>query len=86
MEGRREGFSCSQTFGSFAIGPVNSRRLIPVIQARQAWNVPTAADHGADAVVDLADDGAVDAGLAAAAPGGYDVILTSCGAEWPLMR
>jgi NADPH:quinone reductase-like Zn-dependent oxidoreductase len=33
-----------------------------------------AADHGADAVVDLADE-AVDAGLAAAAPGGYDIII-----------
>src|SRR6201986_2916992 len=32
-------------------------------------------DRGADAVVDLADDQAVDAGLAAAAPGGYDVIV-----------
>jgi hypothetical protein len=41
MEGRREDFSFLQTFGSFAIGPVNSRRLIPVIQARPAWNVPT---------------------------------------------
>jgi hypothetical protein len=27
------------------------------------------------AVVDLADDQAIDAGLAAAAPGGYDVIV-----------
>ena len=34
-----------------------------------------AVDRGADAVVDLADDQAVDAGLAAAAPGGYDVIV-----------
>jgi NADPH:quinone reductase-like Zn-dependent oxidoreductase len=34
-----------------------------------------AADRGADAVVDLTDDQAVDAGLAAAAPGGYDVII-----------
>src|ERR1017187_7957846 len=34
-----------------------------------------AADRGADAVVDLADDQAIDAGLAAAAPGGYDVIV-----------
>jgi len=30
---------------------------------------------GADAVVDLADEQAIDAGLAAAAPGGYDVIV-----------
>ena len=34
-----------------------------------------AADRGADAVVDLADDQAIDAALAAAAPGGYDVIV-----------
>src|SRR6202012_2582092 len=34
-----------------------------------------AADRGADAVVDLVDDQAIDAGLAAAAPGGYDVIV-----------
>ncbi len=32
-------------------------------------------DLGADAVVDLADEQAIDAGLAAAAPGGYDVII-----------
>ena len=30
---------------------------------------------GADAVVDLADDQAIGAGLGAAAPGGYDVII-----------
>ncbi len=35
----------------------------------------TAADRGADAVVDLADDQAIDASLGAAAPGGYDVIV-----------
>ena len=34
-----------------------------------------AADRGANAVVDLADNQAVDAGLAAAAPGGYGVIV-----------
>ena len=33
------------------------------------------ADPHADAMVDLTDDDAIDAGLAAAAPGGYDVIL-----------
>jgi NADPH:quinone reductase-like Zn-dependent oxidoreductase len=33
------------------------------------------ADPNADAMVDLTDDDAIDAGLAAAAPGGYDVIL-----------
>jgi NADPH2:quinone reductase len=32
-------------------------------------------DLGADAVVDLAADEGIDAGLAAAAPGGYDVIV-----------
>src|SRR6202000_1652164 len=34
-----------------------------------------AVDFGADAVVDLAEEKAIDAGLAAAAPGGYDVIV-----------
>jgi hypothetical protein len=36
MERRREGFSWLQTFGSFAIGPVNSRRLIQVIRIHPA--------------------------------------------------
>ena len=34
-----------------------------------------AADRGADTAADLADDQAADAGLAAAAPSGYDVII-----------
>jgi len=46
-----------------------------VVGAARGKALEQAADHGADAVVDLADDGAVDAGLAAAAPGGYDVII-----------
>ena len=46
-----------------------------VVGAARRKALEQAADHGADAVVDLADDGAVDAGLAAAAPGGYDVIV-----------
>ena len=33
----------------------------------------------ANAVVDLADEQAIDAGLAAAAPGGYDKLLTLVG-------
>src|SRR5580692_8027993 len=46
-----------------------------VVGAARGKALEQAADHGADAVVDLADDQAVDAGLAAAAPGGYDVII-----------
>ena len=46
-----------------------------VVGAARGKALEQAADHGADAVVDLADDQAIDAGLAAAAPGGYDVIV-----------
>ncbi len=46
-----------------------------VVGAARGKALGQAADRGADAVVDLADDQAIDAGLAAAAPGGYDVIL-----------
>jgi NADPH:quinone reductase-like Zn-dependent oxidoreductase len=46
-----------------------------VVGAARGKDLGQAADRGADAVVDLADDQAIDAGLAAAAPGGYDVIV-----------
>jgi len=46
-----------------------------VVGAARGKALEQAADHGADAVVDLADDQAIDAGLASAAPGGYDVIV-----------
>jgi NADPH:quinone reductase len=46
-----------------------------VVGAARGKALEQAADHGADAVVDLADDQAIDADLAAAAPGGYDVIV-----------
>jgi NADPH2:quinone reductase len=46
-----------------------------VVGATRGKAVEQPADGGADAVVDLADDQAIDAGLAAAAPGGYDVIV-----------
>jgi NADPH2:quinone reductase len=46
-----------------------------VVGAARGKDLPQAADLGADAVVDLADEQAIDAGLAAAAPGGYDVIV-----------
>jgi NADPH2:quinone reductase len=46
-----------------------------VVGAGRGKALEQAADRGADAVVDLADDQAIDAGLAAAAPGGYDVIV-----------
>jgi NADPH:quinone reductase-like Zn-dependent oxidoreductase len=46
-----------------------------VVGAARGKALEQATDRGADAVVDLADDQAIDAGLAAAAPGGYDVIV-----------
>ncbi len=46
-----------------------------VVGAARGKDSSQAADLGADAVVDLADEQAIDAGLAAAAPGGYDVIV-----------
>jgi NADPH:quinone reductase-like Zn-dependent oxidoreductase len=46
-----------------------------VVGAARGKALEQIADRGADAVVDLADDQAIDAGLAAAAPGGYDVIV-----------
>jgi len=46
-----------------------------VVGAARGKALSQAADFGADAVADLADEQGVDAGLAAAAPGGYDVIV-----------
>jgi NADPH2:quinone reductase len=46
-----------------------------VVGAARGKDPSQAADLGADAVVDLADEQAIEAGLAAAAPGGYDVIV-----------
>jgi len=46
-----------------------------VVGAARGKGLQQAADRGADAVVDLADEEAIDAGLGAAAPGGYDVIV-----------
>ncbi len=57
---------------------VQSARLLGaglVVGAARGKDLEQVADRGADAVVDLADDQATDAGLAAAAPGGYDVIV-----------
>jgi NADPH:quinone reductase-like Zn-dependent oxidoreductase len=57
---------------------VQSARILGagrVVGAARGQALGQAADRGADAVVDLADDQAIDAGLAAAAPGGYDVIV-----------
>ena len=57
---------------------VQSARLLGaglVVGAARGKDLEQVADLGADAVVDLADDQAIDAGLAAAAPGGYDVIV-----------
>jgi NADPH:quinone reductase-like Zn-dependent oxidoreductase len=46
-----------------------------VVGAARGEALRQAADHGADAVVDLADDQDIAAGLTAAAPRGYDVII-----------
>jgi NADPH2:quinone reductase len=46
-----------------------------VVGAARGKALQQAADLGADAVVDLADEQATDAALGAAAPGGYDVIV-----------
>src|SRR5689334_19886176 len=46
-----------------------------VIGAARGKDSEQVADHGADAIVDLAHDDAIDAGLASAAPAGYDVII-----------
>ena len=57
---------------------VQSARILGagrVVGAARGKDLEQVADRGADAVVDLADEAAIDAGLAAAAPGGYDVIV-----------
>jgi NADPH:quinone reductase-like Zn-dependent oxidoreductase len=57
---------------------VQSARILGagrVVGAARGPALGQAAGRGADAVVDLADDQAVEAGLADAAPGGYDVIV-----------
>jgi NADPH:quinone reductase-like Zn-dependent oxidoreductase len=57
---------------------VQSARILGagrVVGAARGKDLEQVADRGADAVVDLADDQAIDAGLAGAAPGGYDVIV-----------
>ena len=57
---------------------VQSARILGagrVLGAARGKVLEQVADRGADAVVDLADEAAIDAGLAAAAPGGYDVIV-----------
>jgi NADPH:quinone reductase len=46
-----------------------------VVGAARGKDLPQAAGLGADAAVDLADEQAIDAGLPAAAPGGFDVII-----------
>jgi len=57
---------------------VQSARILGaarVVGAARGKDLEQVAHRGADAVVDLADEAAIDAGLAAAAPGGYDVIV-----------
>ncbi len=54
---------------------VQSARLLGAGRVVGAARGQALDQTGADAVVDLADDQDIDAGLAAAAPGGYDVIV-----------
>ena len=57
---------------------VQSARILGagrVVGAARGKALGQAVDRGANAVVDLADDQAIDASLGAAAPGGYDVIV-----------
>jgi len=57
---------------------VQSARLLGaglVVGAARGKDLEQVADRGAHTVVDLADEAAIDAGLAAAAPSGYDVIV-----------
>jgi NADPH:quinone reductase-like Zn-dependent oxidoreductase len=57
---------------------VQSARILGasrVIGAARGKALEQAADRGADAVVDLADEQAIDTGLATTAPGGYDVTV-----------
>ena len=57
---------------------VQSARILGagrVVGAARGKDLEQAAGRGANAVVDLADDQAIDADLATAAPGGYDVIV-----------
>jgi NADPH:quinone reductase-like Zn-dependent oxidoreductase len=46
-----------------------------VVGAARGKDLPRAADLGADVAVDLADEQTIDAALADAVPGGYDVIV-----------
>src|ERR1700691_2703560 len=61
--------------GSAGPPTVQSARLLGAGRVVGAARGQALDQTGADAVVDLADDQDMDAGLAAAAPGGYDVIV-----------
>ena len=61
--------------GRLAVQSARALGASLVVGAARRKDSSQAADLGADAVVDLADEQATDAGLAAAAPGGYDVIV-----------
>ena len=60
--------------GRLAVQSARALGASLVVGAARGKDSSQAADLGADAVVDLADEQAIDAGLAAA-PGGYDVIV-----------
>jgi NADPH2:quinone reductase len=61
--------------GHLAVQSARILRAGRVVGAARGGDSGQTAGHGADAIVDLTDEGAIDAGLAAAAPGGYDVIV-----------
>ncbi len=64
--------------GSAGLLAMQSARVLGadlVVGAARGEALRLAAGNGADAVVDLADEQAIEAGLAGAAPGGYDVII-----------
>ncbi|WP_405840994.1 zinc-binding dehydrogenase [Streptomyces sp. NBC_01518] len=73
--GERSGARGGGSAGRLAVRSARVLGAGRVVGAARGKDLPQALGLGADAVVDLADEGAVDEGLAAAAPGGYDVIV-----------
>ena len=65
----------SGSAGQFAVQSARILGAGRVVGAARGGAPGRAADYGVHATVDLTDDDAIDAGLASAAPGGYDVII-----------
>jgi len=63
------------TAGQLAVQAARLLGAGRVVGAAREKDLRQVDDRGADAVVDLTDDQAIDARLAAAAPSGYDVII-----------